>query len=366
MWAACLRQPQAQKTGVAALDECYVVTHHADTAQVVKAIKQGLEEDGFGDLVQQIRTPEGDGDGRGPRHISRRPKFGKTTIYLPKVLRVAEGTVRELDYEQDILFPLDWSGLDPTPLVASLPDSLNGAERQMRRIRLVDSGDERIVAEIAGQSGERLTWDPAYAVRMISDIVPNAWIAREIVGRFADGLKARGFDDERLGDLHGLLIETLRKWLDSERDRMAEALFRKEVTEGHIQFRLRTDSHNWVMPSVSDTYEPEGAEQLPGKDGQPLQRSLFAPIYKGDLNHEEREVAVYLDAEKSPPGGIATSRGTSTSYKDGGASASIPTSSSPWARDPATARASGWSSWRPRASTYRATRTPSTSARSCT
>ena len=31
----------------------------------------------------------------------------------------------------------------------------------------------------------------------------------------------------------------------------------------------------------------------------PLQRSLFAPVYKGDLNPEEQEVAVYLDAEKS-------------------------------------------------------------------
>jgi len=53
------------------------------------------------------------------------------------------------------------------------------------------------------------------------------------------------------------------------------------------------------MPKDSLTYEPEGAEQLPGSDGRPLQRSLFSPIYKGDLNQQEREVAVYLDAEKS-------------------------------------------------------------------
>ena len=45
-----LRQPHAQKTGVAALDECYVVTHHADTATVVAAIKSGLEEDGLAHL----------------------------------------------------------------------------------------------------------------------------------------------------------------------------------------------------------------------------------------------------------------------------------------------------------------------------
>ena len=85
-----LRQPDARKTGVAALDECYVVTHHADTAAVVAAIKSGLEEDGLADLVREIRIadPEVGGDGKGPRTIKRRPIFAKTEIYLP------EGTAR--------------------------------------------------------------------------------------------------------------------------------------------------------------------------------------------------------------------------------------------------------------------------------
>ncbi len=118
----------------------------------------------------------------------------------------------------------------------------------MRRIRLVDSGEERIVSEVTGNTGERLAFDPAYAVRMVSDIVPNAWIAREIVGELVAGLQRRGFADETLGKLHGLLIEQLRSWLTGERDRMAEAHFRKEVAAGRIQFRLRTDRHNWAMP----------------------------------------------------------------------------------------------------------------------
>lgn len=49
-----LRQPHAEKTGVTALDEFYVITHRANTAEVVDAIKKGLEEDGLGDLVKEI------------------------------------------------------------------------------------------------------------------------------------------------------------------------------------------------------------------------------------------------------------------------------------------------------------------------
>jgi len=268
---------------------------------VVTAIKSGLEEDGLGDLVQEIRIPDGDGggDGRGPRKVKRRKAFAKTEIYLPRVLRVDGSEVRTLDYEQDILFALDWAGLDPAALVARIPDNFASPEQQMRRIRLADSGEERFVTEVADDNGERLTFDPAYAVRMVADIAPNAWIARELVGGLIAGLNARGFTEERLGELNGLLVQDLRTRLDGERDRMAEAHSRAEVAVGRIQFRLRTDWHNWRMPKETLTHAGKGAEQVVGADGAPLQRSLFSPVYKHDLNQQEREVAVYLDAEKS-------------------------------------------------------------------
>lgn len=294
-----LRQPHAEKTGVAALDECYVITHHADTAAVVEAIRSGLEEDGLGDLVKEIH--QGDSSkGKGSRKIQRREKFFKTEIFMPLVLKVDAGNVRPLDYEQDILFDLDWSGLDTSPLVAKIPDTMHSAETQMRRIRLADTGDERIVADVAGVTGESLHFDPAYAVRMISDIVPNAWIAREIVGKVVDGLVVRGFDTAKLGEQAGLIIEELRKWLDSERDRQGETHFRKEVEAGRIQFRLRTDGRNWRMPFETETFEPEGAEQLVGKNGGALERSLFAPIFKNDFSsQDERDIAVYLDGNQA-------------------------------------------------------------------
>ncbi|WP_295409592.1 DEAD/DEAH box helicase family protein [uncultured Thiocystis sp.] len=294
-----LRQPQADKTGIPLLDESYVITHHAATAGVVEAIKTGLQEDGLGDLVKELRISGDSGNpDHGSRSIPRREAFAKTEIYLPRVLAVEGGRIRPLDYEQDILFYLDWSALDPAPLIAHIPDNAQSAEQQMRRFRLADVGEERILDEISGHSVEMLRFDPAYAVRMVSDLVPNPWIAREIVGRLLAGLTARGFDAETLGAVGGLIVEQLRRWLDGERDRMAEAVFRAAVAEGRIQFRLRTDDHNWRMPFMADTYEPEGAEQLIGKSGGPLQKSLFAPLYKGDFSsQDERNIAVYLDSE---------------------------------------------------------------------
>ncbi|MBL8399537.1 DEAD/DEAH box helicase family protein [Accumulibacter sp.] len=286
-----LRQPHASKTGIAALDESYVITHHANTADVVSAIKQGLEDDGMGDLVREIRTTDPNASA-GPRAVPRRPSFASTEIYLPLVLRVADGQVRPLDYEEDVLFALDWSDIDVSPLVTRIPVNLSSAEHQMRRIRLADSGDELIVAELGEQSPEQRVFDTVHAARMVSDIVPNAWIVRAIVGDLCAGLTARGFTADRLAEHAGLIVEELRMWLETLRNQRAETRFRAEVAAGRIQFRLRTDRHNWRMPFETETFEPPTAEKLA------VEKSLFHPLYRDDFSSpDEREIAVYLDGE---------------------------------------------------------------------
>ena len=91
-----LRQPGAERTGVKALDECHVITHHAETKRVVEAIKKGLERDGLGDLHPLVSQDEDATEtGNRTRKIHRRPALASTAIYLPKVM-VADGDqVRE-------------------------------------------------------------------------------------------------------------------------------------------------------------------------------------------------------------------------------------------------------------------------------
>jgi len=135
---------------------------------------------------------------------------------------------------------------------------------------------------------------------MVSDIVLNPWVAAAIVSSLVKELRVRGFTDEKLGALSGLIIEGLRKWLGEERDKMAEVRFRDEVKAGRIQFRLRADKKNWRMPHELITDLPETSRTLRRKDDNPLEKSLFAPIYEADFSgQEERDVAVYLDEDKA-------------------------------------------------------------------
>lgn len=294
-----LRQPQAMKTGIETLDECHVITHHAATADVVEAIKDGLEQDGLGDLVLQIAQGDGKASDKVARKIDRRPAFATTEIYLPKVMIVEAGAARELDYETDVLSSIDWRGFDPKDIAARIPENAQAAESQLQRIRLADDGEELFVGEVVAENAEKLAFDPAHAVRMVSDIVPNPFVGREIVGRLLEALRGRGFDDGKLGTLASLIVEELRKGLDAARHGRAEALFKAEVAAGRIQFRLRLDGRNWRMPFSVETTEAENARQLLGKTGGALEKSLFAPVYEAELNGDERDVAVYLDGEKA-------------------------------------------------------------------
>jgi hypothetical protein len=49
-----LRQPHVTKTGREALDACYVLCHDAQTADVIKSIKNSLEGEGMGDLAMTV------------------------------------------------------------------------------------------------------------------------------------------------------------------------------------------------------------------------------------------------------------------------------------------------------------------------
>lgn len=295
-----LRQPDAEKTGIHALDECHIVTHHAETASVVQAIKHGLEQDGLGDLAVSVSQDETILQNQpAQRKIQRRQEFNLTPIYLPLVMHVDGSEVRELDYETDVLSCIDWRDFDPAEIAARIPDNAQAAESQLQRIRYAEQGPERFVGETVGKNNEVLVFDPAHVVRLILDIVPNPFIGRKIVERLIVALQRRNFSEKRLGQISRLIAEELRDGLDAQRNIDAEAIFKHKVIEGSIQFRLRVDGRNWKMPSEVETTEPENSRQLLNNTGGPLMRSFFSPVYENEFNNDERDVAVYLDGESA-------------------------------------------------------------------
>lgn len=292
-----LRQPHALKTGVASLDECYVFAHRTDTAATVTAIKRGLENDGLGDLASDVVLAGASGVGGAARPIARRDAFRMTDIALPQVLAVEPGGhVRPIDAETDLFPSIDWSALDLDALAARLPKDARGADA--RTVRLRPGAEAGIETEAeGGPVAVAIAFDAAYAVRMLADIVPNVFAAWELVDGLTGRLRGLGWSDDDLGRLGAFLIDELRKALVAERERQAPTLFRAGLDNGTIRFELRGDGHDWQMPAETLTTQPDGAAQLNSATGGVLERSLFLPIYAGDLNDEERAFAIYLDGD---------------------------------------------------------------------
>jgi len=290
-----LRQPDARNTGDSSLDECYVFCQHVKTKDVIEAIKKGLEQDGMGDLADQVReTRNGAGGAAEKRKVLRREKFRTLDIYLPLVNWVDGEKSRPLDYDRDVLSQLDWDQLDVTSLAETLAAQVNSERSHMIRLTLADDADFIKATEVE-QATEPAAFDAVYATRSVVDIVPNPWMARGIIEKLLVALRKRDFDDAKLGEMSSYILEELRKWLQQQRDLFAEKQFVADVTAERIQFRLRADRQLWHMPKQVPTDRAENARQLVRNSGGPMRKSLFDPIYEDDFNKPEREFACYLD-----------------------------------------------------------------------
>ncbi|MDB5684645.1 MAG: type restriction endonuclease subunit [Sphingomonas bacterium] len=291
-----LRQPYGIRTGVADLDESFVFTHRSQTAAVVAAIKLGLSSDGLSDLVQDVVLSDQGAGVAAKQRVERRGDFRTTGIAMPQVLWIEpEQEARLLDAESDLFPEIDWNACDLIAFADALPKNAHAAETQLVRLR---TGDEAgFVTEDAVAVEEARTFDAPHAVRTLSDIVANPYVARALVQTVLDRLSSRGFEAGAIGRMSSFIIEELRTLLSRWREGQAAAIFRKRLETGQIEFRVRGDAGDWIAPDHVWTTAEQAAPQLLSGKGGALERSLFLPVYASDFNQDETNVAVYLDAE---------------------------------------------------------------------
>ena len=295
-----LRQPDTQKTGFASLDECYVFCVHSRTRDVVDAIKNGLEQDGMGDLATQVRERAGDGGGSGSpeTRLERRDAFRQLRIFLPLVHWLEDGHRRELDYEMDILPRLDPRQVELASLAQRLIRGGEDSTSQSLRINLA-TGRELVRMSEAGSWEEAPGFDPVYVCRALSDLIPNPWQARELINRLVFELGSVGADVAHLGERTGYLVAQLRQHLESEFERLGEQVFAAEVAAGRIRLSLHTDGRKYEVPEGFDALLAKPLRGLMRSDGHPVEKSLFVPATEDGLNGLERNVACYLDSRRA-------------------------------------------------------------------
>ena len=108
-----MRQPDARRTGVERLDQCYVYCWKTDVGIAVEQVRSGLEQEGLTGLDDQVFARGG-----GPLQpvlIRRAEQHRDKNIFLPMVLHRDGDDYIELDWRQHIRPEIDWDAIDIPP-----------------------------------------------------------------------------------------------------------------------------------------------------------------------------------------------------------------------------------------------------------
>ncbi len=296
-----LRQPDTKKTGIEPLNQCYVICMDQDTAGAVEGIRRGLESEGMSGLAGDIKSPGAEGAAAREVTVRRRKPFRGLKIFLPKVLhRDKKNTLRELSYERDLLFCIDWQELklrqDPY-LNERVPDISHSRVDINRQMELISSfhGAER------EEAPEDLSLDFGFLCSRLSDIIPNPWDAAAITDRAFSSLKRKyGKKKAHFSRFH--ILDCLRHDLQKQISRKTEKIFREKLKRGEIIFKLISAGDpdlNWKMAETLHLSAAGKGGLLRRENNSDLQLSLFEDIYTEEFKFKELEqkTAWYLDEE---------------------------------------------------------------------
>ena len=287
-----MRQPYARRTGVPALDQCYVYCWNVRVGTAVAQVKNGLEAEGLTGISEQVAAAE-DVLQRVP--IKRRARFGDQDIFLPMVLHKEGEDWAKLDYRRHILPFIDWDAMRVQAPDRSAPDVAG------RQSATVDIGDSAPVVGSAQAVPIDKTLKLSWFARRLSEIVPNPWQAARMAQEAIDELRESGESDDLIFDRRSYIVFALRSRIADAIERRAEQVFRDKLGVGDIRFDLEAGKPNFRMV---DNYEIALAKDDTGilarNDGQPIQMSLFEPIYESEFDSDlERNFARYLDEQRA-------------------------------------------------------------------
>ena len=291
-----LRQPFARKTKIKELDESYVFCFRQKAKLLVDAVREGFGREGLGDLAGQVVMDSPDDDEQGEEMFELRDRFKKFAgkIYLPKFVIQQHTQWREVSYEADVVSRIDWSAADFS------------AERNLQ-LADADSQDAEIVVTLGETKAELLKEqtrqyrtasdsgvDPVFATRQLLEIIPNPWIAHDVVKDVIATLtRKNGLD--MVSKNFAFIVQELVKRADVERNRLAQEVFTGLVSEKKLRFLLLKDDVGYRLPSKISMRK--GTRKLVREDNSPLQMSLFEQVAEDGLNSEEQSVAWYFEKQ---------------------------------------------------------------------
>lgn len=297
MTGRILRQPDTELTGRPALDESYIYCFDRDVGDSIAQVKRGLEQEGMSDLAEFVQQGEKQGNGEiegTSRSILRRQKFRDMQFFLPNVLHriTKSGTrYRPLNYENDVLGKISWNKIAGASLdiEAISTDEIQEIEAS---VDLPGAGSNSGKKKKNIMVTEKLALE--FFTRRIYEVLPNPWLAGQIVQRTIDSLHQK-YSEEEIFKRRYHLSETLKRKLSDLVEQEAQKVFEDKLNTGDIRFELITDDSGFEFQQKLQRIVQKGQHQLFNEDAELTEKSLYEKVYAQEFNGLEKDFALYLD-----------------------------------------------------------------------
>ncbi len=299
-----LRQPHAERfpESRAGLNQCHVFVHRQNVADAVAKVREGLSNEGMGDLGELVRAAGTTSTGGNvvSVEVERRAAF-RRRIFLPRILsREGEGW-RLFDYESDLFPAVPWEELAWTKAADFSPDDAAALSHTRVAVDVDQLGSDPKKALGVAEAGGRPELDFPALVRLLVDVIPNPWQAARILRGALAALRARGFTEDELLASRYRLIETMRTDLLASIHTHTERVFCELLASGSLSFRLEGNGLNWELAEklAFEVTQPPDYQITHKGNGQPVEKSLFEQIWSRHFNGLEKDVALYIDDVKA-------------------------------------------------------------------
>ncbi len=291
-----LRQPFARRTHVSELDEsCAYCFQRKD---LLDEIRKGFKREGLEEMQGRIVKDVADLDTAALRDVSPSRKFrnAAANMVLPAFVIRDGKDWRLVSYEADILSRVRWQEAEVSPLfkLELNPEEKRDVEMRAGLTEALSGFARRAAEELKGGT---VKFDFAYAAAHLLDMMPNPWIGCEFVDRVFDKLLEKWKGKEKVvANNLVFILEELRKRLEAERDRLAEAAFNQMLEDDSMHFMVvaRDLGTNRLPKKLEVAKSVPKATRL---DGSQFEMNLFDPVPADSLNSLEREVASFLDEQ---------------------------------------------------------------------
>jgi type III restriction enzyme len=293
-----LRQPNAQKTGVAALDESYVYFTKGDTEHILKNVDAGFRKEGLEDLIAGVTIGGSPGETK-PKVVHIRKEFKKehaSSFCLPVWVMVHTGNnpdeKRKFSYEYDIKPYLDYTLLKVNKSFIEKMRSTFSAEINDRTILVVGLNDESKM-EYTDKTIEIETVNEInidYLTRRYVEIVENAFFARTLVEIHLSALK-KHLDKKELAGRFGYISAYLCKRLENCKTACENAIFQDYLKTKKLVLAVSNDEEiGYTIPET----ETISVSRFPS----PYKYYLFDDVDINAMNSFEQKIGQLLDQQE--------------------------------------------------------------------